>query len=797
MKRIFLACAFVVFGAAAALSQTQPFDMTPEKRQEAPSAVTPEQPSTGEAQDKGQPAPMAPAPADGAMPGAEAGTETSSVASAPSGRRNLVPFKELVLSGEVDRRSWSFHLTSEQAASGAALNLGYRNAIVVAPEASTLEVLINGVSVLEEPVRSPEAVSELQVTLPRGLLRSGDNLMSILVSLRHRTDCSIQSTYELWTEIAPSKTYLSFANSDSRLHRLEDIAAIGVDEGGRAEFNIVVPALNRSAASASIVRLAEGIAMLAGMPAQSVTVSRDRVIEPGPGKMTIVLGTAGEIAGMIPNLPSAAATSPVATFVDDPASGNSILVVSGPNWQALDAAITGIVAPLDRPTTVLRPTLSTHSWRAPDAPIFRERGRKTFAELGLATQEFAGRRFRTDFAFGIPSDFYANDYGEAAILLDAAYSAEVLPGSHIDIYVNSDIAATVPITQSGGAILRHFPVSVTMRHFRPGVNVIAIEAVLLTEADALCAPGATAQKEARFVLFDTSEFEMPDFARIARRPDLAGISGTGFPYNRSNDAVALFVDDSQPEALSAAATLLARMSVVGGRPIPIETNMSSMTVDRDAIFVGSIGDIQQPVLSQVGISEEVKTVWSNGRMQNVAESSQSTTDETFARWREELSGRGWRGRISTLQDWFSRTFDLTVGSLRFLPRNSPPFTPGRNIRLVMAQQTSPGAAHTWTVVTAPTPAALREGVRTLTAEDSWSRISGQIAMLNVTEDVSTLPAGRFEFLPTQAFSVTNYRLIAANWLSANPLSYAGALFVACCLLGLATAGLLSGLGRHR
>ena len=69
------------------------------------------------------------------------------------------------------------------------------------------------------------------------------------------------------------------------------------------------------------------------------------------------------------------------------------------------------------------------------------------------------------------------------ILLDAAYTPAVLPGSHIDIYVNDSIASTVPITSSGGGLPRHLPINVTMRHFRPGVNTIAIEAILETESD--------------------------------------------------------------------------------------------------------------------------------------------------------------------------------------------------------------------------------------------------------------------------------------------------------------------------
>lgn len=78
------------------------------------------------------------------------------------------------------------------------------------------------------------------------------------------------------------------------------------------------------------------------------------------------------------------------------------------------------------------------------------------------------------------------------MLLDAAYTDNVLPGSHIDIYVNDNIASTVPITTTTGGILRHLPIRVTMRHFKPGLNSVAIEAILMTKDDAACAPGATA-----------------------------------------------------------------------------------------------------------------------------------------------------------------------------------------------------------------------------------------------------------------------------------------------------------------
>jgi hypothetical protein len=228
----------------------------------------------------------------------------------------------------------------------------------------------------------------------------------------------------------------------------------------------------------------------------------------------------------------------------------------------------------------------------------------------LRTEEFAGRRFRTDFVVGIPSDFYANEYGQARLLLDAAYSAEVKPGSHIDIYVNDNIAATVPITNSGGAILRKLPVPVTMRHFRPGANSIAIEAVLMTDADEACAPGATGKQDSRFVLFDTSAFEMPRYARMAQLPNLARSAGTGFPYNRSATPVPVMVDTSEVGSVSAAATILAKMSSAAGRPFAIDSIASTQAIgERDALFFGPIGRFPPEILTQVGLTADSRVTW--------------------------------------------------------------------------------------------------------------------------------------------------------------------------------------------
>jgi hypothetical protein len=79
----------------------------------------------------------------------------------------------------------------------------------------------------------------------------------------------------------------------------------------------------------------------------------------------------------------------------------------------------------------------------------------------------------------------------------------------------------------------------------------------------------------------------------------------------------------------------------------------------------------------------------------------------------------------------------------------------------------------------------------------WQQLGGHITTLNpTTNGASRIPSNEFEFFETVPSSLGNYRLIAANWLSSNALSYGLAVSVLAVALGLATAGLLSAFGRR-
>ena len=711
-------------------------------------------------------------------------------------RRYIIPAKSLLLEGEAATHSFPVFLTPQQAASATTISLGYSNAVVVAPESSKLSVIVNDVAVGELPVQSAEGTRDIRFDLPAGVLRPGINRVTFNVVHRHRTDCTIRSTYDLWTAIDPARTFLTVPRDTSgRLLTTDDIAAIGLGPTGQTKFVMVVPEFGQPVATNALMRLSQGLALMAKMPNQTFDVVAALRATSGAGELTVLVGTAGDLASVLPTLPATARTSAVATFVDAPAGDGKVFVVSGPDWPSIEGAVEGMVSPIDRPLGVTREALSIRQRNGADMPLITGQTSLTFASLGVRTGEFSGRRYRTSFDIGIPSDFYADAYGEATVLLDAAYSPEVQPGSHIDVYVNGNIASTVPITSRGGGIFRHLPIRVTMRHFRPGPNRIDIETVLMTQADRVCAPGASASQEPRFALFDSSEFSMPRFARMAQLPSLSALAGTGFPYNGQVEPTALYLDRLDTDTLSTGATFLAKMAVASGRALQVRPESSALAIgERNAILIGTISQLPPLVLDQTHIAAESASSWGGPAEGG---SQQGATQEAFDEWQSRVRGGAFQRQISALEAWLQDKFDISFSSLRFLPGEEAPVSPDERARFLIAEGDSPEKGGTWTVLSAPTGADLKAGMMALAQEDRWQQLDGYVSLdAKAAETLDTRPVSRTRFVPTQPWTFANMRLVAANWLSSNILAYAVLFCALAILLGVATSGLLRRFGRE-
>lgn len=771
------------------------------------------------------PVPVAPTPPVTPAPVVAKASSPSPEPTVNLDSRFIVPASSMRLEGETDQQAWAIYLAGDQAGEPARLDVSFKNAIVVMPEASLLRVSINNQPVLETPLSASDSFRSVAAMVPPGLLQAGANTVRFHVAQRHRTDCSIQSTYELWTEIDPEGTTLTFApDSQARILRgLDDLPAIGFNGDGITSIRVIAPGSNQVAIAPLLLKLVQAIALAGNYPNPAVTVS-DGTIEPGGvGTLTVVLGVASELGGLLQTPPADAHARPIVSLVDEPTLGRAVMVVSGANWTQIGTAIDSIASGVNRPVSVQRKTLNTAPWLAPDVRFITGRDSFRLSDVGVTTQEFAGRRFRTEFAVGIPSDFYAGAYGEATLRLDAAYTSAVRPASHIDIYVNGEIAATTRITRQQGGIYRQFPIKIPLRHFRPGVNRIAINAMLDTAEDAACAPGGSSSGGERFVLFDTTTFSMGNFARIGRRPNLAAFSGTAAPYNRISDPTALVMGRADPKNYSAAASLLARMAIQAGRVIDIVPTPAASVGDRNALFVGSAAQIPGNVLGQMGIAETVRTTWRDetaagerlGRdagLDQVAATlripgsdmaqapaalpERENTDATFNRWQEELVTGGWHGRLNGVENWLKGTFDISFSTLSIFSPAEPPFEPPLKTTLIVAQAGSPNGEGTWTLVTAPSEDRLASGIQTIAGIERWAELDGHITTFNATTDaIESRRQNQYSFVQTQPFSFGNARLIIANWLSSNIVYYALGLVGLCLFLGIVTTALLRRLGR--
>jgi hypothetical protein len=444
-----------------------------------------------------------------------------------------------------------------------------------------------------------------------------------------------------------------------------------------------------------------------------------------------------------------------------------------------------------------RDVIATQRWSAPDAPLLVGGETMSLSQLGLQTQEMSGRRMRMNMTIAVPPDFYASAYGQAELMLDAAFTESVQPGSHIDVYVNDNVASSTPMYARKGGIFRHLPIKIPLRHIRPGVNSITIEVALVAKEDAACTPGTPASKTPRFALFDTSELVMPKFARIGQSPNLSALVGTGFPYSRLGDEpVILAMDRLDGDTLSVAATFLGRVSMMGGRIVKTGTVASQSSIgDRDTLFISPISQIPQKVLQQVNLSLASATAWHPAKQ---APGQSTPAAPSLDEWSSKVSGGAWRGQFSFVTDWLRRNFDMSFDSFQLSSHSEPPFQPTASQTFILAQAIGAAGTGTWTVLTAPDSARLKSGTEAISRQENWQKTTGRLVAYNEkTQAIASLPVTGFTFIDTAPSSLNNYRLVLANWLSSNFLIYAILLALLLTVLGALTSFLLSRSGRPK
>lgn len=755
MIRTLTSIAFIVM-AGPALAQAVPsFDMTPEAGLVVPSQAEP----------------------DSATPVA--------VEQSPDYVRYLLPSGNTRLAGEVDRRNYQIYLTAAQVQAKARLSLGYLNALVVAPESSRLRVQINGTTVLLNPIASAVSTAELEVDIPAGVLVPGFNTVTISADQRHRTDCTIESTYELWSDISSADTFLSFSGPRlGELTRLDDIAAVGWTDAGNSIIRVIMPVASGLEHGALLAEMVQSLALSMRVANSDVQYTTALPSKLETGVLNVLVAPADDLPASLDALAAEARQGPVATFAP---SGTNTLVLSGPDWGGVARALEEVRLVATRypqPDTSLSPRADA----ALPAPLFDGAGSLTFAEMGFEGLSFNGRRYRTSFSFALPQDFYATHYGQAQITLNAAYASDVRPGSHFDVFVNGRIASVTPILRTDDA-LRDMPLKVPMTDFHPGINTLEIVAVLRTEADDVCAPGTvTVGAEQRLLISSNSTFSLPDFGRVSQVPNLSAFANTGFPYD--GETKPDLVIGTGEESLPAALTFLSRMAGQTNRVIHFDAvSFASPSPAQNAVFVGAYDQLPPDSIQRIGLLQPYASD------DNALETGGGDVDEILQRWRSNGSS-GDQSMVGRIQTWIAGLLDLGPNSLGILPPPDQPYAPRLSDRAVLLQ-TLQDEGGLWTMLTVPNATALKSGVDLMTTTAIWPSMAGRVTVMPIDQDiVQVIEPNHIRFSASGGWSFFNLRNVVTNWVSSHTLAYGLGLCLVLVALTLATAGVLGATRRH-
>ncbi|SON58085.1 cellulose synthase regulator protein [Hartmannibacter diazotrophicus] len=719
----------------------------------------------------------------------------ASIASIAAPLRPLPAMRDgLEFDGESAIVTYPVFLSDAEARSGGDLVLKLESSVAVMPEASRLGITLNGRSVETLPLGGPEAAAQ-KVALPAAMLHAGWNTLTLETSQRHRVDCSVEGTYELWTRIDPAASGLRFgAPMPSGLPALP---YVGRNADGTMAIRLHT--LARDAVSLSnAFRIAALTAKAAGATSAAVTLATDTAdasrgldLYYGSSEDLARLGISGEIVE--------AAANSVQLSASDAAPSASLVIAAGDFRQQARTE-----AELEAAARALGP----RPGKVPEV----EDAEVTFARLGVSSSRFSGRLFQRGVDIALPDDTMIADYASVRLSLVAAYAPGLGSDSGLGIRVNGKRVATLPFGRDGGELFEGRPIELPLSAFRPGLNHIDLEASLPQVSDQACSPDTQISGNPRLLFVDATSIRVPKLAHLERLPDLSGTIAEG--RTGPGEAVHLAVTSADANTLSAAATFFTAMALAAPEVPKLVLSGYDPNDRRGGILIGDAGRLDARAADLVGLGhrslamlgQESNTLSrrfddaftqapvSAGVQPDIGQPSPaadiSDGTQMLKDWRGSV-GAGAGNRLDSFVD-ASKSYLTQLAEWSGLGRTDEPLSVDARTRLVLAQAAPAGLQAPLTVVTAPTPSDLANGVRDLVKPANWQQIGGRAVLLG--EDGVKIIESRHARLQALADTTPgNMRLVAAAWFSLNPVIYA--LMVVACVLafgGLTAAVLRKG-----
>ncbi len=570
------------------------------------------------------------------------------------------------------------------------------------------------------------------------------------------------------------------------VHSLDDLAAEPTADDGATHIHLRMADPLSPDAVARASRLIDALVRRSRLPRPIVDIGP----APGEGPGFDVVLTPGSPADAGLENVRVLGRSDGATIARDADTKRLVIVMSGVDETQLDSAIDAIDGG--------GPKSSAAKSERASAP---ERGfRRSFADLGLAAEGFAGRRFAATAQIDLPADFFPVSSDKARLVLDGGHSNAVGKDSVLRFSVNGALAASLPLTPGKGERFERRGVELPLRLFHPGPNELAIEAITASPLDQQCDLSAQS-REARLTLASTSELDFPSFTRLATVPRIPLMAGAA-PDQRLQH---LYLGSLDRDTVGAALTILANAApaasgveppVLHAEP-PVQGDVPGLVVAPFEQIPDTLSSQLRDVAAPASPADDAAAAAPAGGEATAASGADATARETgiASRVREALARIG---RLAD-RDWLSFDGDDHAPILPLPARfvligaiNPSPTTPKvGGVRLPQFVQD----ASQWLVATAPDAETLNAGVGHLVANGQWSGLAGQAAVLDLdTGHLQTAEPRRVAYVAPLGVGLANVRPILGGILADNILLSFAILIAVMAILGLSTQALVRRLG---
>jgi cellulose synthase operon protein B len=621
----------------------------------------------------------------------------------------------------------------------AALHLEHSSSVSLLEGRSALSIEAGGTLAAQLPLRPDGAAVAVEVALPVAELRPG-SVVPLRLGAIHvaPAGASAGPAGELWTRIDTRRSRL-LLKADLRplaptLAQLPELLAAGLEQ--EASVTIAIPEQAREAHWAWGALAAQGVALRARerpLLVQAVVARRsgERLESRGPdggapwpsrfpgldqaplrGGDTILVGNALELGPYVASeLLAEIHDAYLGIFPLDEDPARFVLLVSGPD----DAAVTRAATALSFLSLPFPDTASTtiRALELPDCPPAGghnavQAGRTArFSELGLSTTSLRGTPGRgIALQLFVPPELPGGGPDAVELSLHLAYGAGLQSGSALNVHLNGVFENVVPLPDFNGGMYRDYKIQLSRASLRAGLNTILFEPVLLRATPAEAASAAQAQA-VPFTLFEDSSVTMPEAAQTVMMPQLGLLARCGFPFADPTDGsgLELHLLATDPDTLSAAWMLMARLAQLGGFPL-LRARITAAPArgDRDLIVLGPLGMPSLPAAAAgVPWLDPASAIPHAAAPRAQGDTSPGSLVRLLGRMGQ---GQGKRPEIAAVSQ------PGRLGRYTALVERESPFTKGRTLLALVADE----------------PGLLRRGVRALVSSGVWGALDGDLAL---------------------------------------------------------------------